>query len=287
MAPAAEDDRSVGRVFRVGFVPQGGDQELRLRTGELVAALTQLLGEETERHEAADYHGLVAALERGVVDLGWVPPLVAAPAALGGGIVPIAVAVRNGGASYSTALIVGAASPIATVADLHGARAAWVDRESAGGYAVIRAALRARGVSLTRAFGEEIFLRSHARVAAAVRSGLVDAGACYFRYHPGTQEIARAGWTDEAAGTEDIRILAEAGPIPSDFFAVHRSVPPARVAALEAAFVDARPALLHRLARELLHADGFVRASQDHGAMLRNLLAVSQAAEPRSPLSRP
>ena len=64
-------------------------------------------------------------------------------------------------------------------------RAAWVDRQSASGYVFIRAALRAKGVSLVDAFHEDLFLRSHAEVARAGGAGVESnqwSGGNYLRW---------------------------------------------------------------------------------------------------------
>jgi phosphonate transport system substrate-binding protein len=181
------------------------------------------------------------------------------------------LAVRNGSTSYHAALFTAAESSIASVADLEGVRAAWVDRQSASGYVFIRAALRRRGLSLVDAFKEDQFLRSHADVARAVLECRADVGATYCDYHPGTRDLADAGW--RAVGADSaVRILLEAGPIPSDFFAVHPGMDARESALLEAAIVDARPALVHRLAKELVGADAFVRPSAGHLAMLREMV---------------
>src|SRR5262249_61567117 len=102
--------------------------------------------------------------------------------------------VRYGSTSYHSALIARTGSAIRTVQDLRGVSAAWVDRESAAGYAAIRMALRAAGLSLVDAFKDEVFARSHAEVARLVASGRVDVGATFLNYAPDGTSLARAGW---------------------------------------------------------------------------------------------
>ena len=256
--------------LRIGFVPGDADQVM---ASAFVSAVGQALGTTLEPHQAADYRGLAAALEQGLAHMAWVPPVPAARALRTGAVQAAVVVVRNGATSYQTALIAHASSDIASLADLDGARAAWVDRDSASGYLLIRAALRGEGVSLTRAFGSETFVRSHAEVAHALRTGRADVGATFVSFTSGTRDVARAGWRAYGLEDDEVRLLLHAGPIPSDVLLVGRSVSGSHLAALQAAIVDARPALAHQTARDLLHADGFVRATDDHLAMLSDLLA--------------
>jgi ABC-type phosphate/phosphonate transport system substrate-binding protein len=98
----------------------------------------------------------------------------------------------------------------------------------------------------------------------------------------GSGDIARAGWREGGLDDADVRILAQAGPIPSDIFVAHRSVSPALVSQLQAAFVDARPRAVHEAAKTLVHADAFLRPTSEHLSLLRGLLAGIEAeASPR------
>ena len=131
--------------------------------------------------EGLEHRVLLSAFEQGIVQFAWVPPIPAARGVDRGVMVPVAVAVRSGSTSYNAALIAKKQGPIRGIEDLHDLRAAWVDRESAAGYVVIRAALRAAGVSLVSAFRDETFLRSHAEVSRAVGDGRADVGATFFK----------------------------------------------------------------------------------------------------------
>lgn len=267
--------------LRFGVIPES-DQGYAA-ADKLAATLSPLLGVPVEVHRAIDYRVLLASLEQGRIELAWVPPLAAARAIRVGSVTEVAVTMRNGSSSYYTGLITLKDGKIKTLADLDGVRAAWVDRESASGYLVIRAALREQGVSLVRAFSEEIFVRSHAEVARAVATGKVDVGATCFNFVSGTVEIARSGFKDHGGVRDDaIHLLAHAGPIPSDVVAAHKSVPARWLQLIQGALVDARPAAVHEAAKVLVHADGFVRPTQEHREMLATLLAVVERPTPGS-----
>ena len=102
--------------------------------------------------------------------------------------------------------------------DLEGARAAWVDRQSVSGYLLIRAHLRSLGIMPERAFTSDRFFGSHEAVVRAVVDGSADVGATFIHLdeRPGRREprILRAGW-----GDAKVRVIAHAGPIPSDVVA--------------------------------------------------------------------
>jgi phosphonate transport system substrate-binding protein len=269
----------MGKHLRVGLIPFR-DPAL----GEaFAAALSDVLGTPVDVHVAADYRGLVAALEQGLVQLAWVPPLMAARGVREGTIVPSVVTLRNGTTSYSACLFSLRAGGPDDLSKLRGARAAWVDRESASGYVVIRAHLRSLGMRLVDAFGDEIFVRSHADVGRAVRERAVDVGATFLSFRSGSDEIDRAGWREGGLDDRDVQVLAHAGPIPSDVLALHPTLASVR-ALLQTALVDARPASVHLAAKALLHADGFARPTEAHLLMLRTLLA---SVEPGSTMPPP
>lgn len=273
------------RRLRLGLIPLGGDTGATERVQAFADAFGTVLGaagEGIELHKAGDYRALVAAIDQGLVDFAWLPPLSAARVVRSRSAAPAAIAVRNGTTSYMTGLLAMRSGKVKSLADLKGVRAAWVDRESASGYVVIRAALRAKGVSLVDAFSDEIFVRSHAEVARALRSGEADVGATCFNFVSGSVEIARSGYKDEGGLPHDaVDILAHAGPIPSDLFAVHTSLDPKLVEAIQQALVEARPLAVHELAKDLMHADGFGRPARAHMRMIESLYEILDAPPSR------
>ena len=267
---------------RLGVIPFAEGGEARMQA--FVAALQAVLGTEIELHRAADYRALTSAVEQGLVHFVWLPPLAAARAVKTGAITPVAVAVRHGATSYMTGLIAREESAIHTVADLKGRRAGWVDRESASGYVVIRAALRQQGVSLVSAFAEDLFLRSHNEVVRAIASGAVDVGATCFNVVSDEVQIGRTAYTgSHGLKLGNVRIVAQAGPIPSDIFAVHRTVAQTTMTKLQTALVGALPVSLFEAAKAMMFADSFARADGEHLRMLDALYdTVSTDGTPRS-----
>jgi phosphonate transport system substrate-binding protein len=272
----------LGGGLRLGLIPLGPEGEPRVRA--FLSALAEAAGGPVDLHHSADYRALASAIEQGLVHFAWLPPLAAARAVRAGSVTPAAVAVRHGATSYYAGLVALESSPIHTVADLKNLRAAWVDRESASGYVVIRAALRQQGVSLVDAFREDLFLRSHAEVARAVDQGIADVGATCFNLSSGAVKMARSTYTGMIVDPlKNMRVVAEAGPIPSDMFGVHRSISPVVLQKIQTALIGARPVHLFEAAKAMMFADSFARADGEHLRMLDALYDTVLSREgPRS-----
>jgi phosphonate transport system substrate-binding protein len=254
-------------ALRFGLIPrgeEGGASEI-----SFVAAAATALGREVEVHRGADYRVVLKGLEQGLVDFAWLPPLVGGRALRAGLIDPVAIVMRYGDTEYKTALVARADSAVRGLADLRGLRVGWVDRESASGYAVLRTALAQAGVQLTDAFAHETFLRSHAAVARAVMQGDVDVGATCSHADRDGARFARSPFSGDAGLSDaDLRPVFEAGPIPSDLFAVRCGVAPGVRVAIERALLQGTPQPMHAAALALTHADGFVLPTAEHRRML-------------------
>ncbi len=240
---------------------------LRPRLASFVAALSAAIGVPTEPRAFPDYPALLEAMREGEVDVAWLPPVIALRAAAAGRALPIALPVRRGVSSFYTALFTQVGSPIQRPADLRGVRAAWVDRNSASGFLVIRAALRAQGVKLESAFSTESFVGSHDAVVRAVRSGTAEVGATYVHHDARAGGVWRAGWGDES-----VHVIARVGPIPSDVIAAGVHVPVPRIRQVQRALVSGESAELAAAANLLLEAESFVEATSEHLAPLEALL---------------
>jgi phosphonate transport system substrate-binding protein len=225
-------------------------------------------GCEVTAHELADYSDLLDAMQAGDVDIAWLPPVVALHATSRGKTVPIALPVRGGSAFYSTALFTRPDSRIRGLADLKGASAAWVDRHSAAGYLVIRASLRQRGIDPTHLFSSETFHGSHAAVGKAVLEGAADVGASFVHLDPRRSRPRRAGW-----GDAPVRMLATAGPIPSDVIAATIRTPVLKIRAVQRALVTPPSEEMQAAAAALFGAEGFMEVSSEHLAPIQDLLA--------------
>lgn len=246
---------------------------VRKRLDRFCDALSRAIGAPVVPHVAADYRALLEALVRQKVDVAWLPPVLALRAASAGRALSIALPVRNELASFYSALFGKAGTRIRRPADLKRVRAAWVDRNSASGYLVIRAALRARGVKPEQAFAEERFLGSHEAVAEAVMCGEADVGATFVHRTP--TEI-RAGW-----GDHNVHIISRVGPIPADVIAAGVHHPVARIRQVQEALISGTQHELSQAAAELFDTEGFMKAEASHLRALEKLLEFLEDIEYR------
>jgi phosphonate transport system substrate-binding protein len=215
-------------------------------------------------YAAPRYDRLLHRLRAGEVELGWLAPLVALQA-LRAGVVPVALPLRGSAPWFWTALFARPDSRIESVADLGRARAVWVHRGSASGYLVIRAALRAGGLDVDGIFSNERFALSHAAVVREVLSDR-DAVGATFVHLDADGKVERAGW-----GSERVRVLRTAGPIPSDVIAASSTLGAEPTSRVRQALVTGGSQELARATADLFSARGFAPAERAHLAHLEQL----------------
>ena len=171
---------------------------------------------------------LATAIVSGFVDLAWLPPIPFIRLEQRRAVVPLVAHQRDGQTHFHSALIVQADSPLETVADLRGARPAWVDTDSASGYVMPRVGLADSGLDPRTAFGPQRFCGSHEAVVRTVVAGRADFGATY----GGVDEagsVSRGPWldvTDEKGRPAPVRVLARFGTIPGDTTAARAGLSP-------------------------------------------------------------
>jgi phosphonate transport system substrate-binding protein len=269
---AALTEGDEGPPMRVGVAVPEGHGDARAVTRERLEGFCDALGDAlsvaVEPYGIAHYRELLEAMHEGRLDLAWLPPIVALKAAARGRTLPIALPVREGSSAFWSALFTRPGSSLKEPGDLVAERAAWVDRQSAAGYLVIRASLRAQGHDVDRVFVSDAFLGSHEAVVEAVMSGAADVGATYVYRDPDGQAVVRAGW-----GAASPQVIAYAGPIPSDVIAASIRMPVPQIRAVQRALANRDDAALAHAARQLLDAEGFIEARPEHLAPLDRLLS--------------
>jgi phosphonate transport system substrate-binding protein len=241
--------------------------------GAFCAALSSATGLEIVPYAAPRYDRLLHRLKHGEVELGWLAPVVALMA-LRAEVSPVALPVRGETPWYWAALYVREDSELHSLANLHRARVAWVDRDSASGYLVMRAALHADGFDVVHGFAEQSFQKTHDAVLRQVLADPLVVGATYLHLDR-DGKIARAGWGDAR-----VRELKRAGPIPSDVLSAASTLPTKTVDALRAALCENPGPELRQSAEALLGAHSFVaadRAQLAHLQALERYLIHSQA----------
>ncbi len=220
------------------------------------------------------YTALLDGVSRGELDIVWAPPLVAVDLEDKKLARSVAVVQRSQRAGYYCALFVSANSPIKRPEDLHGARPAWVSRESASGYVVPRWHLRSIGVDLDEAFRDEQFLGSHEAVLEAVLQGSADTGATHVGLDPVTGKLKSAPWLPKDPGA--IRVILLIGPIPGDVLMASDRLPSNLQRQLTAALLSLRGGGSSDGATTLFEASRFEPVSDSHFAMLRKLSRYSE-----------
>jgi phosphate/phosphite/phosphonate ABC transporter binding protein len=228
--------------------------------------------------EVATYPELAALMDRGEIDLAWLPPVSFILLDKRKKVTPLVNHHRGGRAEFHSVLLVRTASKIRTPAGLVGTRAAWVDRHSAAGYVLPRISLAAMGVDPRTAFSSERFFQSHDAVVRAVVGEKADFCATYARLDRAGNPV-RGAWMDLHGAEGVLRVLATFGSIPSDVIAARSDLDPATCDVLRQAFIDAaydvRGALL---VRDLLGVDEF-RPWEDVGYKTLRHAMIRAAAE--------
>ena len=161
-------------MLRFALPPSLGTAEALARARGFGDHLGRRIGRPVSVVVAPDYKTLQSMVADGVVDAAWAPPFVCARLELRG--LRVAVRGNRGGASsYRAALVCRRGATYAmTAASLKGARAAWVDRDSVGGYLLVSAMLKANHVDPINVFSEQKYLGSYREALKAVAEERAD-----------------------------------------------------------------------------------------------------------------
>ncbi len=236
----------------------------RAKLDAFCRALGDATGLKISPYAAPRYDRLLRRLRLGEVELAWLPPVVAL-GAIPKDASPIVLPIRGDQSWFWAALFTRADSQIQSVDDLRQARAVWVDAESASGYLVIRAALRADGVNPDTVFASQNFAQSHDAMVRAVAEDPRSVGATYVHLDA-AGDVARAGW-----GDADVRVLKRAGPIPADVLAASNELSQEIRSQVENALVTNSAPELKSASSALFFASHFAPAESTHLAHLEVL----------------
>jgi phosphate/phosphite/phosphonate ABC transporter binding protein len=233
------------------------------------------LGCEIVRDELSDYTMLADRMSRGVLDFAWLPPIVYLR--LGDELASPLLATRRGtrGTGYETALIVRDDSLLREVADLRGARVAWVDRWSAAGYVIPRLRLQLGGLDPARLFRMETFYGTHSAAVRAVLEGDADVAGTYATTNA-RGDVIDGAWKEMARDAK-MRVLMTFGEIPPDIIAVRPSLSPATRGKLRAALEEAATSRAMRpIVKGIFGAEGFGPFEPEAYAGLRAALSIHE-----------
>ncbi len=253
-----------------------GAVQTRLR--ELCNVVSDATDVSFEPYHATSYGDLAAAIRYGDVGIAWMPPIPAIELEEDGAATPLALPARKDSTSYYSALVTREGRSKA-IADMHGMRVAWVDRESAAGYLVPRLHLASLGFDVKRFFGQETFAHSHLGVVDAVVSGAADVGATFCTLEPQTSRVLTAGWLAADGSTiRNVFVAATIGPIPNDVIVASTRVPASVRSALQR-WLLAPDERSRDLLAELFQVRTFKVASPEHFETLRHVIRASRARD--------
>lgn len=229
--------------------------------------MTAWLGAPVHASVAASYRELVEAVERGEADLAWAPPLVCARVAQDAS--HVLTTVRGGETACRAALLVREGSGIASVSDLAGKRAAWVDRLSTSGHLAATAYLALRGLDPMKALASQRYAGSYRDALDAVARGNADVTSLY------VVDGSREATLEEAEeilgpGSAKLAVVAMTDPAPYDALVIGARARDAGMLAaklLELRHGRGGPAML----LEVCRAEGFVPADAASYALLAHI----------------
>lgn len=268
--------------------PSLGHAKAAARAEMLADGLSAAIGEPVVGSVAESYAHLEAralgvSRDAGAnVDLVWCPSAVCAKLPSAKGVYTIQ---RDGQTSYRSALVAlrsPPGKPAWNIASLHGARAAWVDPLSAGGYLLVAALLRSRGVDPERAFAAQAFLGSHRDVALAVLAGEADVGALSMHGFLDHEVAAMLRWY-VGPPADKLEAIAVTERCPNDAIVVTERVPAVTAANVRAALEDQGSKPGSKLLTAL-ESDGLVGASlaEYQRAFAPKPLVTSRTSRPPS-----
>ena len=198
---------------------------------------------------ASDYSGVQQAFAAKQLEIANMSPAAYAGVWLdtNGGVEPILVTREpDGSTSYVALMYARADSGITRLEDMRGKAMAWSDPNSASGYLIPRAELRAAGITPETFFGRTGFAGGHDQALVAVLGKQYDAGVCWSsgqgeESRGFTRGVLTAAVEKGLLNMRDIRIIWRSRPIQNGPIVVRTDLP----AAFKKDMVDFHLALPH------------------------------------------
>jgi len=164
---------------------------------------------------AGTYGQMVDAVQAGETDLAWTPPVVFA--GLHASTRFALTAQRQGVCSSRGAIIVRRHDHAASIAELGGRRAAWVDPLSMSGHLAALSQIRRYGLDAATLFASQEFYGSYSRALTAVLDDEADLTSVYGQLRDTADESVRQA-LDDLVGPRaaELRVLERTGPFPYD-----------------------------------------------------------------------
>jgi phosphonate transport system substrate-binding protein len=240
--------------------------------------LTAALKHKVKAQLFSSYDELSDALSGGKVDIAWINPFPFVHATFAQpDIRAVAKVLRNGATTYRSAIFVRKSSTAQSLADLKGAKPAWVDKDSSAGYLYPRAMFMKAGVP---SFPNEHFYGTHQAACQAVVSGEADFGATFQNESDKPSPDGCVNSLGPGPGSQ-LRALIASGPIPNEVIAVRSGFNQDVADAMGVVFgqmseTDAGRAVL----KQVFEAEGFGAPLDSDFDSVRNVAAMVRGEKP-------
>lgn len=239
---------------------------------------------------AADYAGVIQAFAAKQVDASYMSPAAYAAAWVEsqGNVVPIlATLEKDGTKSYVSVMYVRAESGITSMEQMKGKAMAWSDPNSASGYLIPRAELRAAGIDPEKFFGRTGFAGGAEQSVVAVLGKQYDAGVAWSSGQgDAAQGFSRGVLTamvqKKMIDMKDLRIIWRSRPITNGPFTLRKDTPPsfqADMLALHTAIPTHYPTIYNAL--EMGSGAGWTPVTHDDYQVFVDILKAEADARRR------
>lgn len=255
---AKENDQ----VLKVGLIPNENHSEMLKINQPLKDYLEAELGMEVELFVAADYVGVIEAMNSGMLDIAYYGPLTYVLAREKTGAIPLVKAEVKGSPTYHSVIITRTDSGIETAADLKGEIFAFGDPASTSSHLMPNAMLRENGINPDTDL-EKVFTGGHDAVALSVFNGQAAAGGLNENNY---LDLISKGIIDE----QELTVILKSEAIPEYPWAARKDMEQEMVAKLIAAFVKIEDEAI--LKPQL--ATGFLPALDSDYDVIRNLVSI-------------
>jgi phosphonate transport system substrate-binding protein len=226
------------------------------RSEALAEALERATGLKVTAAVAKSYQSLREALLDGRFDAAWAPPTLCGEAVAKGSKL-VCIAVRNGTASYRSALVARVDTFI-ELATMEGRSAAWVDPQSMGGYLLPLAVLRKSGLDLAVALPHQRFVGSYKEALNAVVFRTADVTACYMPEGIDDPVVAWAAIVGPWA--KELKVLALSPSTPNDGVCLSPALEADKVESLANAVLELPKTRLGRSALKAVECEDLLPA---------------------------
>ena len=220
-------------TLRIGVL--GGENEAdRIgRYGGYARLFEETFGIPVRLFQASDYAGVVQAFAGRHIEIASMSPAAYAASWMesSGNVEPILVTQEaDGSTSYIAVMYTRADSGITSLEQMRGKSMAWADPNSASGYLIPRAALRAAGINPETFFGRTGFAGGHEQAIVAVLGRQFDAGVTWASgvgdpAQGFNRGMLRATADKGMLNMRDIRLIWRSGPIQNGPIVVRKDTP--------------------------------------------------------------